>query len=202
MQRPLTSPTSLVLLQSRRSRTRSLRTSCRLLPPHGKPDLSFRPSHVEPPLLCSLNPTAGKAAATLHTMAILQFYQAEVLKEMDEGDGLLKEATEEVHSSDLNHGFFSRYSLVLKKDGGLHPILDLRRLNYYLYRGKFRMLTLKSILSQVQEGDWFVTVDFKDTYFHIQVVQRHRKVRFRGKGLPINGSSLWASSGPKDVHQV
>ncbi len=131
MRRPLTSPTSLVLwsrgtLQSRRSRTHSLRTSCRLPPPQGSPDLSFHPSHVEPPLLCSLNPTAGKAAATLHTMAILQFYQAEVLKEMDEGDGLLKEATEEVPSSDLNHGFFSRYSLVLKKDGGLRPILDLR----------------------------------------------------------------------------
>ncbi len=37
------------------------------------------------------------------------------------------------------------------------------------------MLTLKSIFSQVQEGDWFVTVDLKDAYFHIQVVQRHRK---------------------------
>ncbi len=37
------------------------------------------------------------------------------------------------------------------------------------------MLTLKSILSQDQEGDWFVTVDLKDAYFHIQVVQRHRK---------------------------
>ncbi len=88
---------------------------------------------------------------------------------------LLKGAIEEVPSSDLNRGFFSWYFLVLKKDGGLRPILDLRRLNYSLYRGKFRMLTLKSIFSQVQEGDWFVTVDLKDAYFHIQVVQRHRK---------------------------
>ncbi len=28
------------------------------------------------------------------------------------------------------------------------------------------------------------------------------QVCLRGKGLPIQGSSLWASSGPKDVHQV
>ncbi len=28
------------------------------------------------------------------------------------------------------------------------------------------------------------------------------QVRLRGKGLPLQGSSLWASSGPKDVHQV
>ncbi len=89
---------------------------------------------------------------------------------------LLKGAIEEFSSSDLHHGFFSRYFLVQKKDGGLRPILDLRRLNYSLYRGKFRMLTLKSILSQVQEGDWFVTIDLN--------VQRHRKFlrfAFRGK---------------------
>ncbi len=88
---------------------------------------------------------------------------------------LLKGAIEEFSSSDLHRGFFSQYFLVPKKDGGLRAILDLHRLNYSLCRGKFRMLTLKSILSQVQEVDWFVTVNLKDAYFHIQVVQRHRK---------------------------
>lgn len=46
------------------------------------------------------------------------------------------------------------------------------------------MLMLKSILFQVQARDWFVTVDMKDAYFHIQIVQRHRKFlrfTFRGK---------------------
>ncbi len=28
------------------------------------------------------------------------------------------------------------------------------------------------------------------------------QVCLRGKGLPVQGSYLWASSGPKDVHQV
>ncbi len=37
------------------------------------------------------------------------------------------------------------------------------------------MLTLKTIMSQIRVGDWFVTVDQKDAYFHIQVIQRHRK---------------------------
>ncbi len=62
MRRPLTSPTSLVLWsrgtpQSRRSRTRSLRTSRQLPPPRGSSALSFRPSRVEPPLLWSISPT-------------------------------------------------------------------------------------------------------------------------------------------------
>ncbi len=37
------------------------------------------------------------------------------------------------------------------------------------------MLTMRTIMSQVQEGDWFVTIDLKDVYFHIQVVLRHRR---------------------------
>ncbi len=88
---------------------------------------------------------------------------------------LQKGAIEEVPHSEVEQGFFSRYFLVPKRDGGLRPILDLRRLNLSLYKGKFKMLTMRTIMSQVQEGDWFVTIDLKDAYFHIQVVQRHRR---------------------------
>ncbi len=62
-----------------------------------------------------------------------------------------------------------------KRDGGLRPVVDLQRLNFFLYKGKFKMLTMKTIMSQIQEGDWFVTIDLKDAYFYIQVVQRHRR---------------------------
>ncbi len=58
------------------------------------------------------------------------------------------------------------------------------------------MLTLRTIMSQIRAGDWFVTVDLKDAYFHIQVVRRHRK------GLPVQGSSLWPGFGTEDVHEV
>ncbi len=88
---------------------------------------------------------------------------------------LQKGAIEEIPQSDIKRGFFSRYFLVPKRDGGLRPILDLRCLNFSLYKGKFKMLTMKTIMSQIQGGDWFVTIDLKDAYFHIQVVQRHRR---------------------------
>ncbi len=88
---------------------------------------------------------------------------------------LQKGSIEEIPQSDIEQGFFSRYYLVPKRDGGLRPILDLRRLNLSLYKGKFKMLTMKTIMSQIQGVDWFVTIDLKDAYFHIQVVQRHRK---------------------------
>ncbi len=38
----------------------------------------------------------GQAGAAIHTMAILQAYQAEVLKETDEGDGVTPEAVKEL----------------------------------------------------------------------------------------------------------
>ncbi len=63
---------------------------------------------------------------------------------------LLKGAIEEVPQSDLERGFFSHYFLVPKRDGGLRPILDLRRLNLSLHKGKFKMLTLKTIMSQIR----------------------------------------------------
>ncbi len=66
---------------------------------------------------------------------------------------LQKGAIEEVPQSEVERGFFSRYFLVPKRDGGLKPILDLRRLNLSLYKGKFKMLTMRTIMSQVQEGD-------------------------------------------------
>ncbi len=88
---------------------------------------------------------------------------------------LQKGAIEEIPQSEVERGFFSHYFLVPKRDGGLRPILDLWRLIFFLYKGKFKMLMMKTIMSQVQEGDWFVTIDLKDAYFHIQVVQRHRR---------------------------
>ncbi len=106
---------------------------------------------------------------------------------------LQKGAIEEVPQTDIERGLFSRYFLVPKRDGGLRPILDLRRLNLSLYKGKFKMLTMKSIMSQIQEGDWFVTIDLKDAFFsHAghSATQEVPLVCLWREGLPIQGPSL------------
>ncbi len=78
-------------------------------------------------------------------------------------------------------------SALPKKDGGLHSILDLSCMNLVLRVSKFKMLTVKSILSQIQPRDWFVTIDLKDAYIHIQIVKRHRKLlRFIFEGNAYN----------------
>ncbi len=80
---------------------------------------------------CNLNtPRLNRVLLT----AVNSANEASVLQQ-EVSSLLLKEATEDFPSSDLNHAFFSRYFR------GLRPILDLHKLNYSLYRGKFRMLT-------------------------------------------------------------
>ncbi len=110
---------------------------------------------------------------------------------------LLKGAIEDVPQSDLEQGFFSRYFLVPKRDGGLRT---------HSRSASSEPLPLqRDIMSQIRVGDWFVSVDLKDAYFHIQVVRRHRKVpsvRFWREGLSIQSSSLWPGFGTEDVHEM
>ncbi|KAI2654443.1 ORF V: Enzymatic polyprotein [Labeo rohita] len=71
-----------------------------------------------------------------------------------------------------------------KRDGGLRPILDLRLLNRALMRRPFKMLNLKQILSHIRPGDWFISLDLKDAYFHIQIAAHHRRfLRFAFEGV-------------------
>ncbi len=48
----------------------------------------------------------------------------------------------------------------------------------------FRMITLKQILPQICPGDWFMSLDLKDVYFHIQVAPHRRLfLRFAFEGV-------------------
>ncbi len=105
---------------------------------------------------------------------------------------------------DRESGFYSRYFVVPKKDGGLRPILDLWLLNHSVRRLKFRMLTVKQVVSQIRSEDWFVTIDLKDAYFHIHPSQSQEvpEVRFQGQSLPISGSSLRTNTLTPNFHEV
>lgn len=46
------------------------------------------------------------------------------------------------------------------------------------------MLTIKHALEYVTQGEWFVSIDLKDAYFHIPIVNKHRKfLRFAFQGV-------------------
>ena len=86
---------------------------------------------------------------------------------------LEKEAIREVPCGDHQAGFFSRYFLAPKRDGGLCPILDLRGLNRYLRPLRCRLLTVPRVRQAVTAGDWFATIDLKDAYFQIPIWRGH-----------------------------
>ncbi len=111
---------------------------------------------------------------------------------------LVKGAVETVSLAQSESGFFSRYFLVPKKDGDLRPILDLRHLNQTLMKRPFRMITSKQILSQICPGDWFFSLDLKDTYFHIQIAPHHRRfLRFAFEGVAYHGCGSFPAELPR-----
>ncbi len=61
-----------------------------------RPLLPSKPCRTTSALIRKSYIAAGQAGMALHTMAILQAYQADVLKEMDEGTGLTPEAVKEL----------------------------------------------------------------------------------------------------------
>ena len=71
--------------------------------------------------------------------------------------------------------FYSRIFLVPKKDGGQHPVINLCPLNQFVDKKSFKMDTLKSLKEILRPGDWAVTLDIKDAYFHIPIHMKSRK---------------------------
>ncbi len=61
-----------------------------------RPLLPSKPCRITSALIGKSYTAAGQAGTALHTMAILQAYQADILKEMDEGTGLTPEAVKEL----------------------------------------------------------------------------------------------------------
>lgn len=83
-------------------------------------------------------------------------------------------AIERVLDAFWGRGVYSKYFLIQKRTEGWRPILDLRKLNKFLRKQRFRMVTLASIIPELDEGDWFTALDLQDAYFHIPIHPSHR----------------------------
>ena len=63
----------------------------------------------------------------------------------------------------MGGGGYFHYFLASKKTDGFYSILNLKGLNPFLRVEKFRMETLVSILKDLRQGHWMVSLDLKDT---------------------------------------
>ena len=97
---------------------------------------------------------------------------------------LEKKAIEIVDPQTQQVGFYSVYFLVPKKEGGFHPILDLRGLNSFLKVLPFHMLKTAEVLQAVARQSWFTSIDLKNAYFHVPIAPHHRpyvRIAFEGR---------------------
>ena len=101
-----------------------------------------------------------------------------------------KNAVELVHNQ-TSLGFFNRLFLVPKPNNRWRPILDLSKLNVFLKTEKFKMETLETIRTSLQQGEWVTSIDFKDAYFHIPIQEQSRKyLRFHVQGRTYQFKAL------------
>ena len=94
----------------------------------------------------------------------------------DEVEKLLqKAAIVPIHAKQTHIGFYSTLFLVKKKTGDLRPVINLKPLNKFLVKRHFKMDTLAKVLNLVQVGDWAISLDLKDAYFHVPIHPDHQK---------------------------
>ena len=103
---------------------------------------------------------------------------------------IAKGAVEEVlhpHSP----GFYSRLFLRPKSSGGWRPIIDLSTLNPYIQEDKQKQETQHQIRSSFLPGQWTVSIDLTDAFFHVPIHPDSRNLlRFGYKGKVYRYTAL------------
>ena len=94
----------------------------------------------------------------------------EIMSLLDKG------AIEELNPRSLSPGFYSRLFLVPKTDGSHRPVFDLKSLNQFVHKEKFKMTTPRTVTNAMHKGDWAVSIDLKDAYFHVPIHVRSRRL--------------------------
>ena len=91
-----------------------------------------------------------------------------------------KGAITELSQTEATQGFYSSLFLVPKKDGGLRPVINLKKLNKFIAPHHFKMEGIHTLKGK---GDGMTKVDLKDAYFMIPIHQSDRQyLRFSVQG--------------------
>lgn len=118
---------------------------------------------------------------------------------------LEKEAIEIVPPAEIHQGFYSTFFLVPKKTGDLRPVINLKPLNQYLRTQHFKMDCMNKVINLAKKGDWAISIDLQDAYFHIPLFPGHRKyLRFciQGKAYQFKALAFGPKSSPRTFTKI
>ena len=75
---------------------------------------------------------------------------------------------ERVQKKDTKKGFYSTLFLVPKKNGKMRPVINLQPFNRYQVKKHFKLDSMNKVIQLVEKGDWSITLDLADAYFHLK----------------------------------
>ena len=79
-------------------------------------------------------------------------------------------------------GYYSRLFLVPKPMNRWRPVIDLSMLNLHLHVPTFKIETAESIRKSIRKGEWVISIDLTDAYFHVPIHPQSQKyLRFQTK---------------------
>ncbi|CEP09959.1 hypothetical protein, partial, partial [Parasitella parasitica] len=92
-------------------------------------------------------------------------------------DLLQKAAIERVSYAQTREdpGFYSSMFVIPKKNVGVRPVFNLRKLNHYLDAPHFKMDTIKEVARMIQPNDYLVSIDLSDAFLHVGLHPDSRK---------------------------
>ena len=102
-------------------------------------------------------------------------------------------------------GFWSTFFLPLKRTGDWRPILNLKPLNQYIKPKKFRVETVRTVMSSPIKGRLAMSKDLKDTYLHMPIHPLDRKwLRFciQGKAYQFRCLPFGLSTSLRDFTRI
>ena len=102
-------------------------------------------------------------------------------------------------------GFYSRLFLVPKPGEKWRPVIDLSVLNLHLSVPTFKMETAEIIRNSICKGEWVVSVDLTDAYFHIPIHQKSQKLlRFHvgGRSFQFRALPFGIATAPLEFTQI
>ena len=97
--------------------------------------------------------------------------------------------------------FYSCLFLVPKSHQRWRPVIDLSRLNTFLFIERFKMETPEFIRASLISGEWVSSIDLSDAYLHIPIHQNSRKYLLpQFSGVPVHLPPFCPSHSPTDIY--